>query len=242
MNRPLCQIFSVGFSISLLYLVGEFREGETSHANGMPASGTLPGRHSRVDGSAQAAAPREAEDYTKAFQEVSDKSITAFALPGGPTFVNTGLITAAGNEAQLAGVMAHEISHVVLRHGTNQATKANLIQLPALLAGSLAGKSLAGQLAPIGIGFGANSVLLKYSRNAERDADFLGARLLYGAGHNPVEMMRCFEKLNAESGSAAQLHRRFIVQPRKNEADRGQAASTAGEERAGQNRPYKVNV
>lgn len=148
------------------------------------------------------AAQPEAEDYPYSFQVVSDKNINAFALPGGPTFVNTGLITAADNEAQLAGVMAHEISHVVLRHGTNQATKANLIQLPALLAGSLAGKSLAGQLAQIGIGFGANSVLLKYSRNAERDADLLGTRLLHGAGYNPVEMARFFEKLNAESGSS----------------------------------------
>ncbi len=148
------------------------------------------------------AAQPEAQDYPYSFQVVSDKSINAFALPGGPIFVNTGLITAAGNEAQLAGVMAHEISHVVLRHGTNQATKANLIQLPALLAGSLAGNSLAGQLAQIGIGFGANSVLLKYSRNAERDADLLGARLLYGAGYNPVEMARFFEKLEAEPGSS----------------------------------------
>ena len=62
------------------------------------------------------------------FQVVNDPSINAFALPGGPTFVNTGLIKAADNEAQLAGVLAHEISHVALRHGTNQASKANLLQ------------------------------------------------------------------------------------------------------------------
>ena len=61
------------------------------------------------------------------------------ALPGGPTYVNTGLIRAAENEAQLAGVMAHEIAHVALRHGTNQASKANLLQLPAMLAGAAVG-------------------------------------------------------------------------------------------------------
>ncbi|MEN6605266.1 MAG: M48 family metallopeptidase [Bryobacteraceae bacterium] len=147
------------------------------------------------------AAQPEAGDYPYTFKVVSDDTINAFALPGGPTFINTGLIAAADNESQLAGVMAHEISHVALRHGTNQASKANLIQLPTMLAGNLAGKSLAGQLAQLGIGFGANSVLLKYSRNAERDADLLGTRILNGAGYNPVEMARFFEKLNAESGS-----------------------------------------
>jgi len=144
----------------------------------------------------------EAEDYPYTFKVVSDNTINAFALPGGPTFINTGLIAAVDNEAQLAGVMAHEISHVALRHGTTQVSKANLIQLPAMLAGTMAGKSLAGQLAQLGIGFGANSVLLKYSRNAERDADLLGTRILNGAGYNPVEMARFFEKLNAEAGSA----------------------------------------
>ena len=105
-----------------------------------------------------------ADEYPYSFKVVNDQSINAFALPGGPTFVNTGLIAAADNEAQLAGVMAHEISHVALRHGTNQASKANLIQLPAMLAGAVVGNgSMLGQLAQLGIGLGANSVLLKYS-------------------------------------------------------------------------------
>ncbi|MBK5294858.1 MAG: M48 family metalloprotease [Acidobacteriia bacterium] len=144
----------------------------------------------------------EAGNYPYTFKLVRDKNINAFALPGGPTFVHTGLIAAAETEAQLAGVMAHEIAHVALRHGTNQASKAQLIQLPAMLAGSLLGDSgsLAGTLAQIGIGLGANSVLLKYSRNAERDADLLGARMMSRAGYNPIEMARFFEKLQAETG------------------------------------------
>src|SRR6266699_448970 len=73
------------------------------------------------------------------FSLLNEKSVNAFALPGGPMFVFTGLVTATDNEAQLAGVMAHEMSHVILRHGTNQASKANLIQLPALLASSALG-------------------------------------------------------------------------------------------------------
>jgi hypothetical protein len=144
-----------------------------------------------------------ADEYPYTFKVVNDKSINAFALPGGPTFVNTGLIAAADNEAQLAGVMAHEIAHVALRHGTNQASKANLIQLPAMLAGAIVGNgSMLGQLAQLGIGLGANSVLLKYSRNAESDADILGARMMAKAGYNPIEMARFFEKLEAHGGSS----------------------------------------
>ncbi|MEJ7607307.1 MAG: M48 family metalloprotease [Bryobacteraceae bacterium] len=85
-----------------------------------------------------ARATPEAGQFPYSFKVINDKSINAFALPGGPTFVHTGLIAAADNEAQLAGVMAHEIAHVALRHGTNQASKANLIQLPAMLAGVFA--------------------------------------------------------------------------------------------------------
>jgi hypothetical protein len=146
----------------------------------------------------------QADNYPYTFQVVNDPGINAFALPGGPTFVNTGLLRAAENEAQVAGVMAHEIAHVALRHGTNQASKANLIQLPAMIAGSLAGGggSLLGQLAQLGIGLGANSVLLKFSRSAEREADLLGAQIMSRAGYDPIEMARFFEKLEAQGGSS----------------------------------------
>ena len=85
-------------------------------------------------------------------------------------FINTGLLKAVDNEAQLAGVMGHEMSHVILRHGTNQASKAQLIQLPAVLGSQAAGGSMVGKLAQVGIGLGANSVLLKFSRGAESQA------------------------------------------------------------------------
>ena len=75
----------------------------------------------------------EAQTYAYSFKVVNDKSINAFALPGGPTFTHTGLIAAADNEAQIAGVLAHEISHVVLRHGTSNVSKANLLQIPLVL-------------------------------------------------------------------------------------------------------------
>lgn len=160
------------------------------------------GEYVRSIGQKLASQP-QAGGYPYSFDVVHDDSINAFALPGGPTFVHTGLIAAAENEAQLAGVMAHEISHVALRHGTNQASKAGLMQLPVMLGSAMLGKrgGLLGALGELGIGLGANSLLLKYSRNAERDADLLGARMMAQAGYNPVEMARFFEKLQAEGGS-----------------------------------------
>ncbi|MGH9631010.1 MAG: M48 family metallopeptidase [Bryobacteraceae bacterium] len=145
----------------------------------------------------------EADEYPYTFKVVKEDSINAFALPGGPTYIHTGLIKAADNEGQLAGVMAHEIAHVALRHGTHQASKANAVKLPAMLLGAIVGNDggMVGQLAQLGIGLGANSILLKYSRDAERQADIHGARMMAKAGYNPIEMARFFEKLEAEGGS-----------------------------------------
>lgn len=146
----------------------------------------------------------EAGNYPYEFTLINDPSINAFALPGGPIFVNSGLIAAADNEAQLAGVLAHEISHVALRHATSQASKANLLQFPAALAAAMIGQGgVGGQLGQLGLGFGLNVLLLRYSRDAEREADALGARLMANAGYNPIEMARFFEKLEAEGGSRA---------------------------------------
>jgi predicted Zn-dependent protease len=140
----------------------------------------------------------DAASFPYTFKLVHDDSLNAFALPGGPTFVHTGLIAAAENEAQLAGVMAHEISHVALRHGTNQATKQMGAQLLLGAVGAaVGGGDLLQQLG----GLGAMGLLLKYSRTAERQADLLGARIMSRAGYNPVEMARFFEKLEAEGGA-----------------------------------------
>ena len=136
---------------------------------------------------------------------VATRKVNAFSLPGGPIFVNTGSIEAADNEAQLAGVIAHEMSHVVLRHGTKQLTAQNLVQLPLLLAGALAGHSLLGQLTQIGIGLGASSVLLKFSRADEEQADYNGTEIMADAGYNPVELGRFFEKLEKKSGTEGSL-------------------------------------
>ena len=142
----------------------------------------------------------QASGFPFTFEVVADPGINAFALPGGPMFINTGLLKAVDNEAQLAGVMGHEMSHVILRHGTNQASKSKLIELPAVLGSQVAGGSLVGQLTQLGIGLGANSVLLKFSRSAESQADLMGSHLMAEAGYNPMEMAHFFEKLNAQGG------------------------------------------
>jgi beta-barrel assembly-enhancing protease len=117
-------------------------------------------------------------DYPWEFHCVNDKAINAFALPGGFVFINRGAIEAADNEAQLAGVMAHELSHVALRHGTNQATKAQYAQLGAGIVGA-AGSIFGGAAGAAAAGAGQftfGSVLLHNSRGAETQADVMGTR------------------------------------------------------------------
>jgi len=148
---------------------------------------------------ARLAKSKHAGTFPFGFATINDKSINAFALPGGPIYVHTGLIVALDNESQLAGVMAHEMSHVALRHGTNQASKANLLQLGAALASSgLGEESMLSKLGQLGVGLGAQSVLLKYSRNAERDADLNGARIMNEVGYDPVQMATFFQKLESQ--------------------------------------------
>ena len=119
------------------------------------------------------------ENFPYQFRVVNDRAINAFALPGGYVYINRGVIEAADNEAQLAGVMAHEIGHVALRHGTNQATKAYFTQGLLGILGGMVGSGSAGSIATqLGAGFVASSVLLKYSRDAERQADIIGTQIL----------------------------------------------------------------
>jgi Zn-dependent protease with chaperone function len=139
------------------------------------------------------------------FGVINEKEINAFALPGGPVYVNRGTILAAANEAQLAGVLAHEISHVALRHSTNQASKQMLARAPLSILGGLVGSGggLAGQLAQLGIAFGINSVFLKFSRSAEQQADELGSQIMYDAGYDPTAMAQFFQVIEKQGGSGA---------------------------------------
>lgn len=125
---------------------------------------------------------------------VDSDEVNAFALPGGFFFVNTGLILAADNEAELAGVMAHEIAHVAARHATKNATKSdiwNLASIPLIFVGGGAGmivRNVAGLAGPM--------TILKFGRDAEREADLLGVEYAYASGYDPRAMVDLFERLD----------------------------------------------
>ena len=137
------------------------------------------------------------------FHVVPQKEINAFALPGGPIFVNVGTITAAADEAQLAGVMAHEISHVYMQHSIKQMKKQQLQQGVVGILGAVLGQSggTTAALARLGIGLGSGMLSLKYSRSDEAQADSVGAVLMYKVGYQPVELAQFFQTLEQQGGA-----------------------------------------
>jgi Zn-dependent protease with chaperone function len=154
-----------------------------------------------------AAAPSDLNNpvFEYSFTPVNLKDINAFALPGGPMFVNRGMFEAAKGEGEVVGVMAHELSHVLLRHGTANATKAQGFQF-GQLAGAIAGAVVGGgwgQVISEGSQFGLGTWLLKYSREYEKQADLLGAQIMARAGYDPRDLGRMFETIQRESKSGA---------------------------------------
>jgi beta-barrel assembly-enhancing protease len=154
-----------------------------------------------------AAAPSSLNNpvFEYSFTPVNLKDINAFALPGGPMFVNRGMFEAAGGEGEVVGVMAHELSHVLLRHGTANATKAQGFQL-GQLAGAIAGAVVGGgwgQVISEGSQFGLGTWLLKYSREYEKQADLLGAQIMAQAGYDPRDLGRMFETIQKQGGGGA---------------------------------------
>ncbi len=151
--------------------------------------------------------PREFQhpEFNYRFKVVNASDINAFALPGGPMYVNRGMIEAAKNEGEMAGVMAHEISHVALRHGTAQQTKQSSIGNQILGIGAvLGGAILGGQTgAQLGAMF-AQGYFLRYSRQYESQADILGARIMANAGYDPRDLANMFQTISQRSGGGGQ--------------------------------------
>ena len=144
--------------------------------------------------------------YEYSFTPVNLKEINAFALPGGPMFVQRGMFEAAASEGEVVGVMAHELAHVLLRHGTANATKAQnpwlqLGQIAGAVGGAVVGGA-AGSYIAQGSQFGLGTLLLRYSRDFEKQADLLGAQMMARAGYDPRALARMFETIGAQAKSS----------------------------------------
>ncbi len=129
---------------------------------------------------------------------IDSDEVNAFALPGGFFYVNKGLILAADNEAELAGVMAHEIAHVAARHAVENQAKGTLLEYAAI-AGSIFIGGIPGMIYQNTAGIGLLGIFMKFSRSAEEEADKLGVQYMYAAGYDPGAMATMFEKLEAKN-------------------------------------------
>ncbi len=159
----------------------------------------------RLGESLTAIIPREFQhpEFRYSFDTVNVREINAFALPGGPMFVNRGMIEAANTEGEVVGVMAHELSHVLLRHGTAQASKAGKYQM-GQVAGAVLGAIIGGRVGSVvaqGTQFGLGTAFLRYGREYERQADIMGAQLMARAGYDPRDMASMFRTIEKQGGS-----------------------------------------
>ena len=128
---------------------------------------------------------------------IDSDQVNAFALPGGFFYVMSGLVLRADEESELAGVMAHEIAHVCARHGTKQATKGDIVQLASIPAMIFIPYGWAGYGIYQGMNFLIPMTFLKFSRDVEREADYLGLQYMYKAGYDPNSFVSFFEKVEA---------------------------------------------
>jgi hypothetical protein len=145
----------------------------------------------------------EHPEFRYSYRVVNAREINAFALPGGPMYLNRGMIEAAHTEGEVASVMAHELSHVALRHGTAQASKATKYEIGTLL-GAVVGSIIGGKVGSAvaqGTQFGLGTAFLRFSREFERQADLLGSHVMAAAGYDPLEMASMFKTIEKQGGS-----------------------------------------
>jgi len=156
-------------------------------------------------------APEVLFEYT--FTPVKNEAVNAFAIPGGNVYINTGLLEEADNEAEVAGVMAHEIGHAVARHGSER--------LSAIIVATTAGSILVASqedrmdrlLTELAVQIVTTGSMLAYSRANEREADRIGARIMYEAGYDPQAMVSFFEKLRQEKGEVTKFEQFLSTHP-----------------------------
>jgi predicted Zn-dependent protease len=200
--KPDFNIFTVAQDVELGRKVSKEMEARMEILSNSTAASYLDGLGRRL-----ASRAPDSGQYRFQFRLVNDKSINALGLPGGFLYVHRGTIEAAANEAQLASVIAHEIAHIVLRHGTHQISKAYVLQVPASALGGIGRTSVTAVLEKVDGGFAASSMVLRNTLEAENQADLMGAQIIYDAGYDPSASTRFFEKLAEETkGKAPSLN------------------------------------
>lgn len=185
---------------------------------------------------ARLAAQAPGARFAYQFKVANLSDLNAFALPGGFIYVNRGLIQQVRSEGELAGVLAHEIAHVALRHPTNQASKAYLAEAGlGVLGGWLGGgTSRTGDIVNAIGGFGMNTLFLKFSRSAESQADIVGSQIMARAGYDPMEMARFFTYMSQQAGGSPGKVEQFLSDhpaPANREVRVSQEASLLGSAR-----------
>ena len=173
-------------------------------------------------------------EFRYSFDVINVREVNAFALPGGPMYINRGMLQAARNEGEAASVMAHELSHIALRHGTAQATKATKYEIGEL-AGQVIGAIIGGQVGGAvaqGSQFGLSTAFLRFSREYERQADLLGSHIMARAGYDPRDMASMFRTIEKTGGSGGPVW----LSDHPNPGDRAAAITREAETLQVQNR------
>jgi predicted Zn-dependent protease len=188
--KPEFNIFSIAQDIELGQRISKQIEAQTEILRDVSANTYLNALGQRL----AMKAPGH-EQFRFQFKIIDDASINASGLPGGIVYVNRGTIEAAANEAQLAGVIAHEIAHVVLRHGTHQISHVYALQTPLSNMSAVGSKTIDEVLSKIGGGFAASSIVMRNPREAESQADLLGTQTIYDASYDPRAAVQFLEKI-----------------------------------------------